>query len=257
MMGSKGSETVNSEYGLPDPTSEFAKELARQLPVKAAYTDVAAPAAKQTGQLLEDVVKALQLALAPVQLLGALQDRYRNFLDTSIRRVAEENRVSPAPQIIGPVLEGIRYEPEGTPIDEMFSQLLSRAMDSQRINEAHPAFPIIIRQLSSDEAKILKLLGTAQYDFVYTSDWNSTTRLFSGRKIEGDTLPKENLTFAANVGFYMEHLNQLGLAGIFQHGNQEPLKDGSAIQIGTRVCCKYRLTDLGQRFVAACVGTGA
>jgi hypothetical protein len=44
-----------------DPTTEFAKELARQLPVKAAYKDIAAPAAKQTGQLLQDVVKAADL----------------------------------------------------------------------------------------------------------------------------------------------------------------------------------------------------
>jgi hypothetical protein len=46
------------------------------------------------------------------------------------------------------------FEPEGTQIEEMFSQLLSRSMDSERAGEAHPAFPIIIRQLSSDEARI-------------------------------------------------------------------------------------------------------
>jgi hypothetical protein len=202
---------------------------------------------------LEDITKVLQLALAPVQYLGALQDRYRAFLDRSIRRVPEGERVAPAPQIVGPVLEGIRYEPEGTPIDEMFSQLLSRSMDSERIGEAHPAFPIIIRQLSSDEARILKFLSTSQYDFVYTSDYNNITNLFSGRKIETDALPRDELAFPDNVGFYMEHLHQLGLAGIFQHGNQVPLHaDGK--QTGIRVISKYRLTDLGQRFVRACLG---
>src|SRR5437016_2052486 len=107
-----------------DPTTEFAKELARQLPVKAFYNDAAAPAAKQAGQFFEDVLKALQLALAPVQLLAAWQDRYRNFLNKSVRQVPEERRISPAPQILGPVLEGVRYDPEGTTIDEMFSDLL-------------------------------------------------------------------------------------------------------------------------------------
>jgi hypothetical protein len=238
-----------------DPTTEFAKELARQLPVREAYKDIAAPGAKQAGQLLEDVVKALQLALAPVQLLGALQDRYRNFLDKSVRRVPEDRRVSPAPQIVGPVLEGIRYEPEGTPIDEMFSQLLSRSMDSERVGEAHPAFPIIIKQLSSDEARILKSLSAAQYDFVYTSDYNRLTNLFSGRKIQVDALPRDGLTFPENVGFYLDHLHQLGLAGIFQQGNQEPLRDASGNQNGVRVRSKYMLTDLGKRFVRACVGT--
>jgi hypothetical protein len=234
---------------------EFAKELAKQLPVKAIYKDAAAPAARQTGQLLEDLVKTLQLALAPVQLLGAIQDRYRRFLDAAVRRVPEANRVSPAPQIIGPVLEGVRYEPEDTPINQMFSELLSRSMDRERVNEAHPAYPIIIKQLSSDEAKILNNLKSRSFGFVYTLDLDSKTHQFYGdRKVEVDELPRAGLTFPENVPFYLEHLNQLGLAGIFQIGNQEPLFGGNPrVQVGTRARCEYRLTDLGQRFVRACI----
>jgi hypothetical protein len=239
---------------------EFARELARQLPVKAIYKDAGAPAARQTGQLLEDLVKALQLALAPVQLLGAIHDRYRNFLDTAVRRIPEANRISPAPQIIGPVLEGIRYEPEDTPIDQMFSQLLSRSMDRERVNEAHPAYPIIIKQLSSDEAKILNSLKGSTYDYVYTLDFDSQRKEFYGhRKVEVDALPRNDLSFPENVPFYLEHLDQLGLAGIFQVGNQEPLfggepqfQGGTQLQVGIRSRCKYRLTDFGQKFVRAC-----
>src|SRR5581483_10409542 len=137
-----------------EPVTEFAKELAKQLPVKSIYDDALAPAAKQAGQLAADIVKVIQLALAPFQVLAAYQDRLRNFLDKAVRRIPDSNRVSPAPQILGPIIEGIRYEPEGTPVDEMFSQLLSRSMDKERMDEAHPAYPILIRQLSSDEAKI-------------------------------------------------------------------------------------------------------
>lgn len=236
-----------------DPTAEFAKELARQLPVKAIYDDAAAPAAKQTGQLFEDLVKVLQLALLPVQYLAALQDRFRRFLDKSVRGIPEERQISPAPQIIGPVLEGIRYEPEGTPIDEMFSELLSRSMDKERVNEAHPAYPFIIRQLSSDEARILKLLYQRQFDLVFTRDYDRATALFHGRKVEVDEFPRDGLTFPDNLNFYFARMSQLGLAGIYQEGNQEPLFDESRQQIGVRVRSKYRLTDLGQRFVRACI----
>jgi hypothetical protein len=83
------------------PNGGFAKELARQLPVKAIYDDAAAPATKQTGQFFEDVTKAVQLALAPVQYLAAWPDRFRNFLNKSVRQVPEERRISPAPQIMG------------------------------------------------------------------------------------------------------------------------------------------------------------
>jgi hypothetical protein len=236
-----------------DPTAEFAKELARQLPVKAIYDDAVSPAAKQTGQLATDIVKTIQLALAPLQFLAAYQDRLRRFIDSAVRRVPIEKRISPPPQILGPIVEGIRYEPEGTPIDKMFSELLSRALDGTRINEAHPAFPIIIKQLSSDEAKILVALKEEQYDFVHTRDFDRKAHLFVGPiKIEIDSFPRQDLTFPENVNFYMEHLNQLGLAGVFQVGNQEPLYEANN-QIGVRVRSKYRLTDFGVRFVAACI----
>jgi hypothetical protein len=56
-----------------DPTAAFAEELAKQLPVKAAYRDVVKPGAKQAGQLVQDLVKTIQLALAPLQFAGAYQ----------------------------------------------------------------------------------------------------------------------------------------------------------------------------------------
>jgi len=109
---------------MEDPTSEIVKEIARCLPIKEAYTDSVKPSAIEIGNIASDLLKVIQLALAPVQLIAAVQDRYRNFLDQSVRRVPQDQRIAPAPQILGPVLEGIRYEPEGTSIDEMFSQLL-------------------------------------------------------------------------------------------------------------------------------------
>jgi Abortive infection alpha len=242
---------------------EFAEELAKNLPVKEIYRDAAAPAAKQTGQLLEDLVKVVQLALAPVQYLGALQDRYRDFLNSAVHRVPEHRRVAPAPQILGPVLEGVRYEPQGTSIDEMFSQLLSRSMDADHVSEAHPAYPLIIRQLSSDEAKIFALLNGREYDYVVTKPLDRATMLFGSPTVEVDDLPREDLIFPGNVMFYLEHLDHLGLAKILR-GNQEPIHGDTARvpggplplgrQTGVTIRCQYTLTDFGRRFVTACLG---
>src|SRR6266851_3487014 len=91
---------------------ELAKELARQVPVKDVYQDGLSGGTKEAGQLLTDLVKTVRLALAPIQLMGALQDRLRHFIDRSIARVPEAKRIPPAPQILGPVIEAIRYEPE-------------------------------------------------------------------------------------------------------------------------------------------------
>ena len=184
---------------MTDPAEKAIEEIIKRLPVKQVYDDGLSGATKQVGHSLTDVAKSIRLALFPFQFLAAIQDRVEKFIDRAIRRVPEEQRISPAPQVIGPVLEGIRYEPEGTPIDEMFSQLLSRAMDSKRVNEAHPAYPVLIRQLSEDEAKILNSLDHQQFDYVFTRDYNVSTALFSGMKVEVDDLPKGGLTFPENV----------------------------------------------------------
>jgi hypothetical protein len=87
----------------------------------------------------------------------------RSFIDRSVRAVPEENRVSPAPQILGPIIEGIRYEPADTPVDEMFSRLLSCSMNTGQLKDAHPAFPQIIKQISADEAILLKGLADGAF----------------------------------------------------------------------------------------------
>jgi len=236
-----------------DPTTVFAEELAKQLPVKAVYRDAVKPAAKQLGQIAQDIVKTIQLALAPLQVAGAYQDRLRAFLDRAVRQVPEDRRISPPPQILGPIVEGIRYEPEDTPIDQMFQHLLSTSMDADHSQDAHPAYPLIIKQLSSDEAKILAELKNSQFDYVYTQDFDQPANLFRGHHMEVDGLPREGLIFAENVAFYMQHLDKLGLAGIYQDGNQEPLfLPGTRNQIGVRVRSKYRLMPFGEAFMRAC-----
>jgi hypothetical protein len=80
---------------------EFAKEIAKQLPLKAAYEDAVQPAARQTGEMAEDLVKVVRLALFPVQLLAAAQDRFRKFVKSAVDRVPSEKRIPPAPEIVG------------------------------------------------------------------------------------------------------------------------------------------------------------
>lgn len=239
-----------------DLTTAVAVEVAKQIPLKEAYGDLVSPGAKQAGGLVEDLAKTLRLALAPLQYTAALQDRYVDFLNTSVRRIPDARRIVPPPQILGPVLEGVKYETADTPISDMFSQLLSRAFDNEHVSEAHPSYPALIRQLSTDEALMLRSLYeseiTSQFrKFQWTMDFDQTTNQFSNRVVEIDESPKDLLIFPENVGFYMERLGVLGLVGVPQVGNQEPLADGNNQQIGIRSKHHIRLTPSGLRFMAA------
>lgn len=230
---------------------DFAKEMAKQLPVKEAYSDAVSPAAKQVGELGEDLVKVLRLVLFPVQHLAALQDRYRNFLKTSVARVPSDKQITPPPQILGPVLEGVRYEPEGTEIDEMFSQLLSTSMDKDRVEHAHPAFPQIIKQISADEAKLLKALSTTTKPFRLVNTFKLANGLSYSDKIEIDELPTEGLVFPENIAFYREHFEKLGLLIYDAEKPMQPIMNGNQ-QTGGRNFYNYRLTGLGRKFMMAC-----
>jgi hypothetical protein len=68
---------------LPDPVTEAAKELVKQLPVKALYKDALSPAVKQTGTALEDLAKVVRLVLHPCtascRAAGSLRDVSRSL----------------------------------------------------------------------------------------------------------------------------------------------------------------------------------
>jgi hypothetical protein len=53
----------------------------------------------------------------------------------------------------------LRYQEEENPITDMYIALLARAMDRERVGEAHPAFIPILGQLAPDEALLIDHLA--------------------------------------------------------------------------------------------------
>ncbi|PDT68576.1 hypothetical protein CO683_15325 [Bradyrhizobium ottawaense] len=241
-----------------DLATAVATELVKQVPIKEVYQDGLSPAMRETGSALTNFIKTLHLALAPLQFTAALQDRYVAFLDRSVRKIPEERRILPAPQIAGPILEAIKYEPDDTLIADMYGELLSRAFDRDAARHAHPAFAPLIKQLSVDEAVILrsiyeKLRENDHYKFQFTDDYDPQTNRFFNRKVEIDELPREGLRSPEDVAIYIEHLDKLGLAAVLQFKNQEPLfaGGGGGGQSGSRTYARYQLTAFGHEFMKA------
>ncbi len=231
--------------------AKFATELAK-IVVKEVYGDVFSPAAKEVGSFLQDTAKALRRALPNIQYLAVDQDRYRRFIEASIERVPHHRRVAAAEQLLGPIIEGIRYEPEGSMSDEAFSELLSRAFDRERTSQAHPAFPGMIRALSDDEILLLRRLKrTGQDGFC----------IALGHQLGGVLLSADPELYRSNfsdlshpilVRTYANHLEALGLIMnlIATDANEGFDRVGEAIALEYPV----RLSDLGWLFVSAVFG---
>ena len=107
------------------------------------------------GRLSKSTVKVARFAFAGIDYLAAKQDRWQKFLEKVAAGTDSEKLVNAHPQITGPVIEGMAYVDEDSIIGEMFVSILRKAIQSDTQDQAHPAFPRVIQQLSDDEAIIL------------------------------------------------------------------------------------------------------
>ncbi len=217
-----------------------------------AYEDLLAPMAKEVGKALSDGAKAARLLLtAPIQLAAAYQGRFERMMDRIATNVPEEHRTAPPAQVVGPIVENLRYIDDTSPIWEMFESLLQSAMDRRTARTVHPAFAALVAQLSADEAIILKSLSEQPANVVDSFDYDRATRRFYSRLIESSELPLGSMTLPEQIDLYVSHLQSLNLIQ-WHTSNDEPILDINKKQIGSRRYNKVMLTDFGYLFVHAC-----
>ena len=196
---------------------------------KAVYDDALSPPMKEGGKMAEDLIKTLRLFTLPIQYFATWQDRLGRHLERVRNDVPPERQIEASPAIAGPILLALRYMEDDSLVTELFLNLLKRAIDRERVHEAHPAFPIIIEQLSPDEAMILyslqeeaiPLILAERRDHHQHDEWP-----YYG-------FPFHRLSFPNNMPFYRDHLISLDLID----GGQDTIE----------------ISGVGKSFVKACV----
>ena len=153
---------MNEENSKPDSsiksTIEAATGLVKAIPV---YQDAIQPSAQQIGKSLETITKTVNIALAPIKALVWGYEQIENFITSKVseklKNVPPENIRTPLPQIAGPSVEALRYVGHDDSLRELFANLLATAMDVTNLHKAHPGYVDIIKNISSDEAELLKV----------------------------------------------------------------------------------------------------
>lgn len=157
------SEETNKNSTIKD-TIEAATGLVKAIPI---YDDAIQPAAKEIGKSLSTVAKLVNVALSPVSALvwgfDQLQDFINGTVSKKLENVSEEKIITPDPSIVGPALESLRYNGNNENIKELYANLIANAMDVDTVKKAHPSFVEIIKNLTSDEALILKFFRPGVY----------------------------------------------------------------------------------------------
>lgn len=228
--------------------------------VKRIYEDGLSESVQETGKISIDFIKSARLFTAPFQFLGVYQDRLTKYLNKIREGVPEERQIEAPTSLSGPIMDRLKYLEENNYLTDLYISLLQRAIDRDRINEAHPAFFHIIEQLSPDEALLLFKIAEESIDYEYTMDLtegeNGKSR-FENVKVLKDTSPKDKMTFVEHFEMYISHLESLNLLK-WSLISEEPIWENDDIQNNRKQNGTYRktkiyLTKFGDLFVKACI----
>src|SRR5574341_1689781 len=139
---------------------QAAKALGITQLVPTIYRDLLQPAAKETGQRLVVVARAVGIALAPLEAAVWGYERIRDYLAAAIaaklaKKPADQIQ-TPDPVIAGPAIFSMVFTAEAPHLREMYATLLAHAAHTPSAPKVHPSFVQIVQQLSPAEAQILR-----------------------------------------------------------------------------------------------------
>ena len=90
------------------------------------------------------------------------QDRFHEDFARKVESIPPENLQEPKASIASQILQGLTFAHEEVELKELYLNLLKQSMDSRVSNQAHPAYVEILRQITSEEARLLN--GILQSD---------------------------------------------------------------------------------------------
>lgn len=146
--------------------NEINKELAKELVAQTAgktYDDVAHPTAHAVGQIISFVPRTIKVWLGKWEK-WILNGEYaiketEKLLAEKLKGIPEDKIVEPEPYVAVPAIQQLSYSIDNPDLREMYANLLAASMNTDTKWSVHPSFVDIIRQLTPDEAKLLKYLS--------------------------------------------------------------------------------------------------
>ena len=194
--------------------------LVKDVPV---YSDLAQPAAKELGKGLVTVAKAVNIALAPVGALVWGYEKCKDFIENKVSEklihVSSTHLTSPEPSIAVPAIQALQYTGYQTEIADMFANLLASSMTKDTASGVLPSFVEIIKQLSPDEAKLIKYFFTSKVNPLINIKFVNTGGSFEiiqhKLSLFGEAADCETIS---SVPIYLDNLVRLGIIYIPEDG---------------------------------------
>ena len=121
------------------------------------------PVTKELGSMVGNVFALINnTILVPIRMYNMYAeekiDRFREVLKNKTIAIPKEKLVEPSMNILGPTMEGLKYNLDEEHIKEMFLNILTSDMNKDKKSLVLPSFVEILKQLSNTDAKFLKTI---------------------------------------------------------------------------------------------------
>lgn len=97
-----------------------------------------------------------------IDYVANFQIKKQNFIkeinQNAVEKIPECNLAKPRINIVGPTLDGLKYNLDEEHIKEKFSNLLVSELDDRKQNKVLPAYIEIVKQLSNEDAQFILFL---------------------------------------------------------------------------------------------------
>ena len=184
------------------------------------------PSVIKMGKALEIVFGLANTILLPIKLLNEktniLFTKNIKKYEEKIDKIQEENIIPIASEIGMPIIECLTYYQDDQIVD-LFAALLLSASDKTKCKYAHPAYINVIKNMSPDEAILIKNISIYRYALdgvipvssirVYKED--NSYRIIDEYFVSEDCL--FGLRNVENKSIYFENLQKLGILNYFDN----------------------------------------
>ncbi len=156
--------------------------------------NVVGPTSKEVGGILKTFTGFFNnVVLYPLKCLNMTFEQkaiqFEKKVQEKYNNIPPENRTECPVNILGPVLEGLKYNIDEDYIQELFSNLLISSMDKAKQSKVHPKYAKIISEMNEIDARVfdfiiknykdyaksgkvtIQLKGTNQYYVGALPDW--------------------------------------------------------------------------------------
>lgn len=172
--------------------------------------------------------KTLDSLLAPLRLWVYGYEQIRSKLGPLVTERIQHiphDRIQPPPLLIaGPIAEAAKFSMEEPSLADLFANLLASAMDKAHAHKAHPSFVEAIKQMSPDDAVLIKEISKYPDASFPLVDFASVKEV--GERILSlynycDIFAKPHEKMRGSIQVAIENLARLGIIEI----SKDPLAD--------------------------------